>query len=60
MMRFLRGISLSQAGRTAAGTGMMINSSRAILYASSGADFAAAARTAAERTRAELHAARSH
>lgn len=39
---------------------IIVNSSRAILYASSGADFAAAARTAAERTRAELHAARSH
>jgi orotidine-5'-phosphate decarboxylase len=39
---------------------IVVNSSRAILYASSGADFAPAARSAAERTRAELHAARSH
>ena len=33
-------------GRTAAGTGLMINSSRAILYAGSGEDFAATARKA--------------
>lgn len=33
-------------GRTAAGTGLMINSSRAILYAGNGEDFAQAARTA--------------
>ena len=33
-------------GRTAAGSGLIISSSRAILYASSGADFAEAARTA--------------
>ncbi|MCP5296287.1 MAG: orotidine-5'-phosphate decarboxylase [Zoogloeaceae bacterium] len=39
------------AGRTAAGTGLMINSSRAILYASSGEDFADAARRAAQETR---------
>jgi orotidine-5'-phosphate decarboxylase len=34
-------------GKTAAGTGLVISSSRAILYASSGADFAEAARKAA-------------
>ncbi|MBX3675777.1 MAG: orotidine-5'-phosphate decarboxylase [Rhodocyclaceae bacterium] len=39
------------AGRTTAGTGLMINSSRAILYAGSGEDFAAAARQAAQETR---------
>ncbi len=43
------------AGKTAAGTGLMINSSRAILYAAtdknSGEDFAAAARQAAQETR---------
>jgi len=41
------------AGRTAAGTGMMINSSRAILYAKAeeGEDFAAAARRVALETR---------
>ncbi|MBZ0131539.1 MAG: orotidine-5'-phosphate decarboxylase [Rhodocyclaceae bacterium] len=43
------------AGRTAAGTGLMINSSRAILYATTdnnaGEDFADAARRAAQETR---------
>ena len=39
------------------GTGMIINSSRAILYASSGSDFAQAARTAAINTRDALRAA---
>lgn len=39
------------------GTGMMINSSRAILYASSGNDFAQAARKAAITTRDALRAA---
>jgi len=37
---------------------IIVNSSRAILYASGGADFAAAARTAALQTRALLHASR--
>jgi orotidine-5'-phosphate decarboxylase len=42
-----------KAGRTANGTGMMINSSRAILYAAAkdGEDFAAAARRMAQETR---------
>ena len=35
-----------------------VNSSRAVLYASAGADFAAAARAAAEGTRVQLNAAR--
>jgi orotidine-5'-phosphate decarboxylase len=39
------------------GTGMMINSSRAILYASSGNDFAEAARKVAIATRDALRAA---
>ncbi|MDQ5906374.1 MAG: orotidine-5-phosphate decarboxylase, partial [Pseudomonadota bacterium] len=39
------------AGRTKNGTGLMINSSRAILYASKGEDFADAARQAALATR---------
>ena len=39
------------------GTGMMINSSRAILYASSGSDFAEAARAVAVTTRDALRAA---
>lgn len=37
---------------------IVVNSSRAILYASNGADFAAAARREAQRTRDLLHAAR--
>lgn len=37
---------------------IIVNSSRSILYASGGEDFAAAARTEAERTRAVLEAAR--
>ncbi len=39
------------AGRTANATGLMINSSRAILYADKGDDFATAARAAALETR---------
>ena len=38
---------------------IIVNSSRAVLYASQGADFAAAARTAAQHTRAVLEASRS-
>ena len=38
---------------------IIVNSSRAVLYASSGADFAAAARNAAQATRAALNAARA-
>ena len=46
-----------RAGRTAGGTGMMINSSRAILYAAQqeGEDFAAAARRVARETRDEIN-----
>jgi len=40
-----------KAGRTAKGTGLMINSSRAILYAGKDENFAAAARSAAQETR---------
>jgi len=49
-----------KAGRTADGTGMMINSSRAILYAKAqdGEDFAAAARRVAQETRDAINAAR--
>jgi orotidine-5'-phosphate decarboxylase len=46
------------AGRTPDGTGMMINSSRAILYASRGEDFAAAAALAAQATRDAINAYR--
>ncbi|HEX5392001.1 MAG TPA: orotidine-5'-phosphate decarboxylase [Rhodocyclaceae bacterium] len=40
-----------KAGKTAAGTGLMINSSRAILYAGKGEDYAVAARRVALETR---------
>jgi orotidine-5'-phosphate decarboxylase len=43
------------AGQTSDGTGMLINSSRAILYASQGEDFAAAAAGVARRTRDEIN-----
>lgn len=46
------------AGRDVEGYGMVINSSRAILYASTGDDFADAARAAAMATRDEIRAAR--
>lgn len=48
------------SGRTAGGTGMMINSSRAILYAApaAGEDFAMAARRVAEETRNAINAHR--
>ncbi|MCX7897021.1 MAG: orotidine-5'-phosphate decarboxylase [Rhodocyclaceae bacterium] len=47
-----------RAGQTKEGLGLIINSSRAILYADSGQGFAAAARALAERTRAEINAYR--
>jgi orotidine-5'-phosphate decarboxylase len=46
-----------QSGLTARGT-ICVNSSRAVLYASSGADFAQAARRVASATREQLNAAR--
>jgi orotidine-5'-phosphate decarboxylase len=46
------------SGRTRSGTGLIISSSRAILYASAGEDFAEAARTATERLRGETNASR--
>ncbi|MFZ9628534.1 MAG: orotidine-5'-phosphate decarboxylase [Ilumatobacteraceae bacterium] len=45
------------AGRATTGHGMVVNSSRAVLYASKGADFAEAARAEAVRTRDALRAA---
>lgn len=48
--------STVRAGRTAAGAGMMINSSRAILYASSGDDWCEAAAHAARVTRDAINA----
>jgi len=47
-------VATVNAGATTNGTGMMINSSRAILYASSGEDFADAARQVAIATRDEI------
>lgn len=44
-----------QAGRTVDGTGLMISSSRAILYASRGEDFAQAARSVALSAREEIN-----
>jgi orotidine-5'-phosphate decarboxylase len=46
-------------GRTSDGTGLIISSSRAILYASSGPDFAEAARRAAIELRAAINAHRA-
>ena len=46
------------AGKTRAGTGLVISSSRAILYASSGPDFADAARKAATELRDSINAHR--
>jgi orotidine-5'-phosphate decarboxylase len=43
------------SGKTAAGTGLMINSSRAILYAGKGEDFAQASRAVAQKTRDEIN-----
>jgi orotidine-5'-phosphate decarboxylase len=40
-----------RAGRTASGCGLVINSSRAILYAGNGEDYAEAARAMARSTR---------
>lgn len=45
-------------GRTAAGTGLLVSSSRAILYASQGADFADAARAAAQSLRDAINRCR--
>jgi orotidine-5'-phosphate decarboxylase len=47
-----------QNGRTKSGTGLVISSSRAILYASAGEDFADAARTATTSLRDQINAAR--
>ncbi len=45
-------------GQTASGTGLLISSSRAILYASAGEDFASAARAAALSLRDQINAHR--
>jgi orotidine-5'-phosphate decarboxylase len=49
-----------RAGKSADGTGMMINSSRAILYAGTGDRFAQAAREAATRTRDAINGFRGN
>src|SRR5439155_99177 len=48
-----------EAGQTPNGTGLIVSSSRAILYASAGGDFASAARKATARLRAEINASRT-
>ena len=50
-------VATVQAGKDANQRGMLINSSRAILYASSGADFATAAALVAQKTRDEINQA---
>lgn len=57
-----QGADVAQAvrsGLTADGTGLIISSSRAILYASQGQDFASAARAATEKLRGEINASRT-
>jgi orotidine-5'-phosphate decarboxylase len=45
-------------GATAGGAGLVINASRAILYAGGGSDYAQAARAAARKLRDEINACR--
>jgi len=45
-------------GANADGTGLIISSSRAVLYAGSGEDYALAARAAAQKLRGEINACR--
>ncbi len=51
--------AMVKAGQTAAGSGLMISSSRAVLYASEGDDFAEAARAEALQLRNQINAHRS-
>ena len=48
-----------QSGQTAAGAGLVISSSRSILYASSGEDFVSAAREATLKLRDQINASRA-
>ena len=48
-----------QSGQSAAGAGLVISSSRGILYASSGENFASAAREATEKLRDQINAVRA-
>ena len=50
-------VSAVRAGRNDEGTGLIINSSRAVLYASNGVDFAQASRAVAIDTRDAIRAA---
>jgi orotidine-5'-phosphate decarboxylase len=50
--------AVARNGKNAHGTGLIISSSRAILYASSGADFADAARGEAQKLRDEINRSR--
>jgi orotidine-5'-phosphate decarboxylase len=57
-----QGASLADAvtnGQDAHGTGLVVSSSRAVLYASSGTDFDQAARRTAERLKGEINRARN-
>jgi orotidine-5'-phosphate decarboxylase len=47
-----------QSGQTRSGTGLILSSSRGILYASADADFARAARAATEKLRVQINSAR--
>jgi orotidine-5'-phosphate decarboxylase len=47
-----------QSGQTRSGAGLIVSSSRAILYGSADADFARAARAATEKLRSQINAAR--
>jgi orotidine-5'-phosphate decarboxylase len=51
---------LVKAGRTQAGTGLIINASRSVLYASDGDDFAEAAQREAARLRDEINRYRNN
>ena len=53
-----RGLATGAAAGQTTGA-VIVNSSRAVLYASAGADFAAAARQVAQNTRDQLRAARA-
>jgi orotidine-5'-phosphate decarboxylase len=48
-----------RSGQTANGTGLIISSSRGILYAAQGENFASAARSATEKLRGEINASRT-
>jgi orotidine-5'-phosphate decarboxylase len=48
-----------QNGQTAQGTGLIVSSSRGILYASAGEDFASAARAATQQLRGQINSSRT-